>query len=100
MTTFGERIRIARKKCGMSQHEFSAACGINRSMLARYELDTQAPSLDILVRIADKLDISTDWLLGRTEIPHYYHSGVMPSCPEELTGFIRAIVAEELEARE
>ena len=37
-----------------------------------YETDKREPSPKVLRRIADYFDVSTDYLLGRTEKEHYY----------------------------
>ena len=65
MTSFGERLRARRKILRMSLRGLSASSGIAVSQLARYEAGAHKPSLDTLVRIADALQTSTDYLMGR-----------------------------------
>ena len=44
---------------------------ISRVMVGRYETADQPPALDTLVRIADALGVSTDYLLGMTETKNH-----------------------------
>lgn len=71
MDSLGTKLKDARKELKLSQEKFSEIVGINRSMLARYETDAQVPNIDILVRIADALNCSIDWLLGRTNVRNF-----------------------------
>lgn len=43
--------------------------GINRNFIYALEKDGQIPAADKLERIADYLDCSVDYLLGRTDNP-------------------------------
>lgn len=58
----GEKIRILRKRRGMTQSEL---CGefITRNMLSRIETGAAMPSLETLLYIAKKLEISPGWLI-------------------------------------
>ncbi len=58
----GEKIRILRKRRGMTQSEL---CGgfITRNMLSRIETGAAMPSLETLLYIADRLEISPGWLI-------------------------------------
>ncbi|MDR2355604.1 MAG: helix-turn-helix domain-containing protein [Clostridiales Family XIII bacterium] len=66
--TIGERIRALRKKKGMSQKALAARIGIQESTLSRYENDKRTYQWDGLLRLADALDTSVDYLLGRTTL--------------------------------
>ena len=61
----GTRIRLARGGRGFNGTAFAKRLGISRQHLANIEYDRAAPSLELLVRIADELGTSTDYLLGR-----------------------------------
>lgn len=45
------------------------SCKINRNFMYDLEKKAQAPSVDKLEAIADQLDCSIDYLLGRTNRP-------------------------------
>ena len=68
----GARVTEARKKCGMKQVDLLAklqTAGVDISVPALSLLEGQKrPASDIeLNALADILDVSVDWLLGRTE---------------------------------
>lgn len=66
----GERIRNTREDLDILQQELADAVGINVSVLSRIEKGTRAIRDDELVKIANKLHVSTDYLLGNTDIPN------------------------------
>jgi transcriptional regulator with XRE-family HTH domain len=47
----GQVIREARLRAGLSQHELAARSGRDRSVIARWEQGTVAPSLETLLEI-------------------------------------------------
>ena len=64
----GNRIRQARTERNMSQMELAEACGISVPYVSDIERGKKCFSVDILLRIALALQVSTDWLL-RLDIP-------------------------------
>lgn len=57
-----DRIKEARKACGMSQKEVADILGINRSTIASYETGNSEPDIDTYIRLckiykADYVDI-------------------------------------------
>lgn len=73
MTTFGERIRALRTKKGLSQKALAERMGMRESTISRYETDKRLYQWDGLVRLADALNTSVDYLLGRTNISAPIH---------------------------
>jgi transcriptional regulator with XRE-family HTH domain len=66
--TFGERIRALRIKKGLSQKALADYMGMRESTVSRYENDKRLYQWDGLVSLADALDTSVDYLLGRTNV--------------------------------
>lgn len=63
--TLGNRIREIRKSMKMTQQEFADFIGINQQvLLSYYESDTKKPTTETIIKIAEKCNVSTDWLLG------------------------------------
>lgn len=63
---------IIRKRCKAKKITLKSLleqCGINRNFMYDLEKNAQAPSADKLEAIADYLDCSVDYLLGRTNNP-------------------------------
>jgi Predicted transcription factor, homolog of eukaryotic MBF1 len=61
---FPERIKKARDDAGFSQEYVCAECKIPQSTLSKYESGKLEPDLEKLAKLADFLNVSTDWLLG------------------------------------
>ncbi|MDR2131928.1 MAG: helix-turn-helix transcriptional regulator [Clostridiales Family XIII bacterium] len=68
MGTFGDRIRTLRIKKGLNQKELAERIDMQESTISRYENDRRSYQWDGLVKLADALDTSVDYLLGRTNI--------------------------------
>ena len=62
-----ERIREIRLARKISQVELAKALGVTKQSVSNWENDNIQPSIDMLVKIADALHVSTDYLLGREE---------------------------------
>ncbi|MBC8530554.1 LexA family protein [Gehongia tenuis] len=59
-----------RKRCGYTQTSLAQAVGVGKSTISKYEAGETAPSLDILVRLADQLGCSIDYIMGHgTKLP-------------------------------
>ena len=61
---FANNLKSIRENKSLSQSEFSKIIGVSESALSQYERGGRSPSAEILVKIATKLNISCDYLLG------------------------------------
>jgi transcriptional regulator with XRE-family HTH domain len=61
----GKRIAEARKKRGLNPNQLAQRAGVSRANLVRYEEGKNEPGAGRLLRIADILGVTVDWLLGR-----------------------------------
>lgn len=59
-----QKIRMLRKKKGLSQGELAAAIDMNPSHISRLETGKYQPSVDALQRLATALDVTPDFLLN------------------------------------
>lgn len=64
---FGTRLNCIRKKRGFTAQRMSDTLSVAIRTYRNYESGRSFPSSEILVKIADTLDISIDYLLGRDE---------------------------------
>ena len=65
---FANRLRIARETRELSQGELAArAGGLPPSSISHFEAGTRKPSFDNLKKLAEALDVTTDFLLGRAD---------------------------------
>ena len=62
-----ERIVKIRNNLGLSQEKFGEMVGKSQRTVAAWEAGTRMPSFSTLCRLADVLDVSTDFLLGRED---------------------------------
>lgn len=66
MTTFGERLKRARKRKGLSQMDVYDAIGLSNKSLSRYENGDTAPNPETLKRLIRLYDVSSEYILGLT----------------------------------
>ena len=64
---FSKRIRLIRKQMGLSQFEFGELVNLSQRTVAAWELGDRTPSFATLADLAAKLNVSLDYLLGRTD---------------------------------
>ncbi|MFE5858663.1 helix-turn-helix domain-containing protein [Streptomyces sp. NPDC056500] len=62
-TTLGTRLRAVRLDSGESVRGLARRIGCSASLLSQIELGKTAPSVGILYRLANELNVSTDFLL-------------------------------------
>lgn len=65
-----EKLSELRKKRGLSQTEVAKKIGIPRTTFSGYENGNREPDYDTLKLLADFFEVSTDYLLGRTDNPN------------------------------
>ena len=58
-----DRLRTARLRLGLTQHEVGERAGIRAPTITRYEKGANLPSATALVGLAEALDVSIEWLL-------------------------------------
>lgn len=68
MSKFPENLRRLLAERGIKQAKLSDHLGVSKATVSRYFLGQREPNLDNLVRIADFFGVTTDYLLGRTQI--------------------------------
>jgi transcriptional regulator with XRE-family HTH domain len=101
--------RIAKEK-GVSTGKMLLELGLSKNTLSTMQLGGYLPSLDTLVKISIYLDVSADYLLGRTDNPTIRDAGVVlsevPLPPQVISNLslenLRAVVefAEHLASKQ
>ena len=59
----GMRIALLRIRNNWSQAELAQRIGVSNSAIGMYEQSRREPSLDLVVRLAQELGVTTDYLL-------------------------------------
>lgn len=62
---FGEKLRELRDSYEMTQVQLANSLGVTKQSVSNWENDNILPSVDMLIRIADKFSVTTDFLLER-----------------------------------
>ena len=65
--TLGEKIRVARRNCGLSQEQLAEKMSVSRSAVAKWETDKGLPDVGNLKVLARLLRVSVDYLLDEEE---------------------------------
>jgi len=66
----GDRIKLLRKEQGITQEQLADYLNVSRQSITGYENDGVEPSISVLIKIADRFNVSLDYLLERTEEKH------------------------------
>lgn len=69
MVPFAERLHESRKRKKLKQKEVAEYLEVAVRSYQNYEGGQRQPDFETLVALADLLDVTTDYLLGRTEEP-------------------------------
>lgn len=64
-----DRLRQLRKSKGYTQIRVQIETGIEQALLSKYENGERIPPTETLLKLADFYNVSTDYLLGRTDKP-------------------------------
>ncbi|MCG2618196.1 helix-turn-helix transcriptional regulator [Terrimonas sp. NA20] len=66
--TFGEHITTLRKRKSLSQADLGKLVGTSGDIIGKYERDEVKPSIEVASKIADALEVSLDYLVGKTSV--------------------------------
>ena len=78
MTTLGSRIKALRENRNYTQSELGKKVGVGKTTVSNYETDYSSPDLETIEAIADVLEVTVDYLLGRTDHPKEIINNVAP----------------------
>lgn len=65
---FSKRLVQLREKIGITQQELADKLEITRQSLSLYEKAERTINIELLAKIADFFNVSTDYLMGRTDV--------------------------------
>jgi len=63
-----DNMMLLRKKKGLSQAELGKKIGTSGDVIGRYERGDITPSIEAVAKIADALEVSVDYLIGKTKM--------------------------------
>lgn len=71
---FSIRLKMLRKEHDITQEELANSIGVSRSAVSMWEIAASQPDNDLLLKISQVLNVSIDYLLGRTDDMYYSES--------------------------
>ncbi len=72
MIPLADTLRQLRKEKCLTQKQLGERVYVEASTIALYEAGDRSPSLEVLVRLARVLGVTTDYLLGASNQRNYY----------------------------
>ncbi|MCL2569378.1 MAG: helix-turn-helix transcriptional regulator [Oscillospiraceae bacterium] len=67
MSAFSTRLRELRTSKNITQKQLAESTGLSERACQSYELDEREPRLSVINKLADFFEVTTDYLLGRTD---------------------------------
>ena len=64
MVEFGNILKTLRINNNLTQSQLAQQLGLTKSVISAYETGIRMPSYDVLIQIAKKFKVTTDYLLG------------------------------------
>jgi transcriptional regulator with XRE-family HTH domain len=62
-----ERLKQLREEKNMTQVRLAIELGVSQETISGYEIGKAVPPADMLIKLANVLDTSVDYILGRTD---------------------------------
>ena len=64
---FNERLKMLREERGFTQQHLAEVLNLSSGAVSHYENGTNEPTIETLIRMADILNISVDYLVGSAD---------------------------------
>ena len=87
--TIGERLKELRHRRNLRQDQVAEIIGVNKTAISLYENGTRQPAYEILLSFARLYRVSTDYLLGMTNVRNIDVTGLT----DQEIGLISELVA-------
>lgn len=68
MSTFAKRLRELRTQYGYSQQDLADKMDATKQMISQYERGVRKPDLDTLTALCDIFNVSSDYLMGKSDV--------------------------------
>ena len=104
---FQQRLRAARELRELNQGQLAHRANLQASAVSHFETGARKPSFDNLKRLADALNVTTDYLLGRVDDPVglagadriYRHLGLLKGADRKTAEDMLEMLARRAKAR-
>ena len=71
MLNIGSKIIKLRKAKNWSQEDLGKEIGSSRVMIGKYERNDNAPSIEVLLKMAKAFDVTVDYIIGEGQLSTY-----------------------------
>lgn len=71
MINFGNNLMLLRRKKKLSQAALGKLIGTSGDVIGRYERGGITPSIEVVIKMAKTLEVSIDYLVGRSNVTLY-----------------------------
>ena len=80
MNKFAERLKSLREEKGLSQRALSRETGFSQAGIARWESNSQVPTIDTAITLAKYFGVTTDYIIGVSDsfIPKVHTLNLKP----------------------
>ena len=95
-STLCENIKRLRLQYGLNQVDFAKKICVTKQCISNWENDNVLPSVEMLIKMADFFQVSTDFLLGRNPSAAISVDGLT----EEQQSHLRLLVGDFLRINE
>ena len=82
---FAERLKHLRRSRELNQVQLARGLGVRKQSVSNWENDNIMPSVEMLERVANFFEVTTDYLLGRNE-------GLDEGLAVDVTGLNRSVI--------
>lgn len=79
------KLKEARNAMNMTQEEMAKLLGFSKKAIVFWESGEREPKFEVLCKIADICNVTTDYLLGRTDIKTYGQTPTAEEIKQDLT---------------
>lgn len=90
---FSERLKQLREEKGYNQEYIAEYLGVKQQTYSRYENDVTEPDINTIIKLATLFDVSSDYLLGLSEI----RKGNLDQLPDDIMNEVKNFIEYLLE---
>jgi transcriptional regulator with XRE-family HTH domain len=91
---FSKRLKSLREELGLNQSSLAKNLGISASTIGMYEQNRRTPDNEMLTKIAEYFNVSTDYLLGRTDIRNIENKNIKPDEEKDIEELLEKTMKE------
>jgi transcriptional regulator with XRE-family HTH domain len=93
----GNRLRDLRKQLGLTQKELATRVNVSPQVVSNWEREYSFPDYDDVVALSKVFNVSTDYILVRTDDPNATVENVLSELPKDIReGLLENIPSEDL----